>query len=119
MPFQVSLRYRNSHICGASIISNRHCLTAAHCYQRRSAPSDYNVLVGTAGVSGRDRDSITAAVVGFIIHRQYHAKTNRNDIAILQVMGELSINNRNIAIVPLPSQNAAIPIGRTGTVSGW
>ncbi|WDN56064.1 trypsin-like serine protease [Streptomyces clavuligerus] len=32
-PHQISLQYRNSHICGGSIIGPTHVLTAAHCVE--------------------------------------------------------------------------------------
>lgn len=33
-PYQVSIQYRNYHICGGSIISAGFVLTAAHCTHR-------------------------------------------------------------------------------------
>ena len=33
-PYAVSLRVDNAHVCGASIVSETHLLTAAHCCYR-------------------------------------------------------------------------------------
>lgn len=30
-PYQVSLQYLSTHICGASVISEKYIFTAAHC----------------------------------------------------------------------------------------
>ena len=46
-PWQVSIRFRGMHICGASIIAPRYLLSAAHCFKGTSTnPRDFQFWLG-------------------------------------------------------------------------
>lgn len=67
-------------ICGGSIISNRHILTAAHCTIDKS-PLAIRVLLGEHDTTDSVADIRTISAI--TNHPNYDASTQNNDISIL------------------------------------
>lgn len=119
-PYQLSLRYARQHICGASILSERHGLTAAHCYIRGALPRNYDVLAGTNAVNGGGFLSETTPLDRFIVHESFDTKTFSNDIALLSFARELRMRKLLIQPISLPQANSPTPAdGSRAVVSGW
>lgn len=119
-PYQVSLRYLNELICGATIISSKHCLTAAHCYKKGRPSASYSILAGSTAVRGADaRSGTIMQVKSFMVHENYNAIATVNDIAVLLLTNTLPLNGATIKVAPMPNQGEAVPFGKIGAVSGW
>lgn len=103
-PYQVSLqRGGSSHFCGASIISNRFILTAAHCFGGAiSNPEGIHAVVGTTCVS---QGGVTVNIEKVIQHEEWDYGKWRNDIALLRTATEIVFSD-TIQPIALPTQNS-------------
>ncbi|XP_065341687.1 chymotrypsin-1-like [Cloeon dipterum] len=116
-PAQVSLRYRNSHTCGGSIIGHNLVLTAAHCVDDRTAQS-LSVLAGTLDVYDEAKEGKVHQVTEVIVHENYSSMYIRHDIALLKISPSFEFGDLIDSIsLPVPYQQtmAAEP----ATVVGW
>ncbi|CBY12170.1 unnamed protein product [Oikopleura dioica] len=115
-PFIVGLTIRSglsTEMCGASIISSKYIVTAAHCIDGKAA-SQVSVRIGSSRFDSGGR------VVGVnnIFTDNYRPSTVENDIAILELDSEISSStDPNAQIIPFGSGNP--PSGSTCYTAGW
>merc|ERR1711936_1202466 len=83
-PHQVSLKPASgSHMCGGSIVTNKHVVTAAHCYY---TPRNLRVLVGS-----KDRTAGTQYMVtSFVNFPEYVSSDFDNDVAVVTITDTFS-----------------------------
>ncbi|XP_065349567.1 venom serine protease-like isoform X2 [Cloeon dipterum] len=81
-------------ICGATIISPRRAITAAHCLVQRS-PSSAVLLVGDHDLStGTDTNKAAVfRIQRFLAFPQYNTVTQKNDIAIIETLREMPFDS--------------------------
>lgn len=80
-PYQASLRtFGNFHFCGATIVSSRWVISAAHCTEN-DTPNTVRVIVGA---HNRIVGGITMAVSRVVNHPQWSRALINNDISMVQ-----------------------------------
>ncbi|XP_007894309.1 transmembrane protease serine 13 [Callorhinchus milii] len=108
-PWQVSLHFGSSHVCGGTIIAHDWILTAAHCFLGDTAlePSNWKVYAGIISqrfkYNGQLRD-----ISQIITHKQYSRSTNDNDMALLKLSRPLTFTDR-VQPACLPAYNQQFP----------
>ncbi|KAG7204572.1 hypothetical protein KM043_004995 [Ampulex compressa] len=117
-PYQVSLRVDRQHICGGSLISNRHVVTAAHCvYNIVSAP--YNNVEIVTGSTSLYRGGQTHRVKSVYYHSQYVPSASQswvNDVAVIILAAPLTVNAYQR---PITFATTCPEPGSVCILSGW
>ncbi|XP_063285655.1 transmembrane protease serine 9-like [Pelobates fuscus] len=117
-PWQISLQYRGSHICGGSLISTHSVLTAAHCFDAPIDPSDYTVLLGAYQLSVPNSNLVTSQVQSIVVNSQYTGTGSRGDIALITLSSAITYTEY-IRPVCLPSSSSDFPNGMDCWATGW
>lgn len=109
-PYQLSLQRGLRHSCGAVIISNKWVVTAAHCVS--SPASVYRLHAGSNDKYG----GVYYPVKKIVQHPAYNFLTIDYDIALLEIDGEITFNDK-VQPVKLPKRELAS--GVMVNVTGW
>ncbi|XP_004441506.1 PREDICTED: azurocidin [Ceratotherium simum simum] len=115
-PFLVSLQNQGRHVCGGALVHPLFVLTVASCFQSRN-PGIVTVVLGAYDLrrqeSSRQRFSVRS-----ISENGYDPQENLNDLLLLQLDREANLTS-DVALVPLPPQNATVEPGTSCQVAGW
>ncbi|KAJ3660287.1 hypothetical protein Zmor_004742 [Zophobas morio] len=114
VPWQISLQYYGSHICGGSIISEKWVVTAAHCTDG-SSEQDLNIRAGTSTLESGGQEVDIAKIHQNPKFDDYNIDW---DISLLELASPIDLSG-NAAAVNLPEAGQTWPEGTETLVSGW
>ncbi|XP_029428652.1 suppressor of tumorigenicity 14 protein isoform X2 [Rhinatrema bivittatum] len=125
-PWQVSLHTSidGKHICGASVVSNKWLVSAAHCFQnaagaRYSDPSKWTAYLGLHDQNSLNSKNVVAVKIKRIIaHRDFNDYSYDYDIAVLELENAIQFSN-TIQPICLPDATHNFPVGKSLWVTGW
>ncbi|XP_061144671.1 suppressor of tumorigenicity 14 protein homolog isoform X1 [Syngnathus typhle] len=121
-PWQVSLHFLTyGHVCGASIISEKWLLSAAHCFVTHDPANHIEANWQTySGMQDQYRqdDVQRRSVKRIISHPDYNQMTFDYDIALLELSEPLQLTN-TIQPICLPAPSHVFPAGMSCSVTGW
>ncbi|KAM6219658.1 transmembrane protease serine 9 [Rhynchocyon petersi] len=117
-PWQVSLRENNEHFCGATVLSARWLVSAAHCFNEFQDPAEWVAYAGTTFLSGWEASTVRARVSHILKHPLYDADTADFDVAVLQLASPLPFGP-HVQPACLPAASHVFQPGRKCLISGW
>ncbi|XP_053528227.1 ovochymase-2 [Artibeus jamaicensis] len=118
-PWQVSLKRRQKHICGGTIISPQWVVTAAHCVANRNSASALNITAGKHDLSHTEPGEQTLTIESIIIHPYFSTKKPMDyDIALLKMAGAFHFG-QSVGPMCLPEPGEQFKPGLICTTAGW
>lgn len=104
-----------SYLCGGTLISNQHELTAAHCKSYDSIKPT-TVRLGSVKINTKNNDAQDFSIASFTSHENYDYATSKNDISVIK-LSKVILFTKAIRPACLPQPNGQIPSNATAT--GW
>ncbi|NXQ03133.1 OVCH2 protein, partial [Vidua macroura] len=122
-PWQVSLKRRQKHFCGGTVVSAQWVVTAAPCTLDRNLLQYLHVTAGEHGLGLRESSEQTLPVTSVMQHPKCDPTTPMNsDIALLKLDGTFNFTKvRGSSILPasLPHPGEKFEAGYNCTACGW
>ncbi|XP_022050813.2 suppressor of tumorigenicity 14 protein homolog isoform X1 [Acanthochromis polyacanthus] len=123
-PWQVSLQMdRYGHVCGATLVSNRWLISAAHCFQdsdaiKYSDARAWRAYMGMRVMTTGTNGAATRLIRRILLHPQYDQFTSDYDIALLEMSAPVFFNDL-VQPVCVPASSHAFTTGTSCYVTGW
>ncbi|XP_010363854.2 transmembrane protease serine 11B isoform X2 [Rhinopithecus roxellana] len=113
-PWQASMQWKDHHYCGASLISSRWLLSAAHCFVKKNNSKYWTVNFGIVV----NKPYMTRKVQNIIFHENYSSPGLHDDIALVQLAEEVSFT-KYIRKICLPEAKMKLSENDSVVVTGW
>ncbi|MEN2498611.1 MAG: Serine protease 56, partial [Marteilia pararefringens] len=118
-PWVISLKISGQHLCGGSLINNQWILSAAHCFEISSDPTDWMATIGEFDLRINEGVEQSIPIASIIIHPDFDLKSYDNDYALVKLNKPIGFDEY-AAPVCLPKQGSALPPDGTNSyVTGW
>ena len=107
------------YLCGGTLISSTHVLTAAHCVENKETRIDYHPSQIKVHLGEHNIDTTLGSDVAEVIkHSRYNSATLDNDYAILRLSKAVDFTSE-VTPACLPADVESTYEGRIATATGW
>ncbi|KAM9083687.1 uncharacterized protein AAG666_017556 [Megaptera novaeangliae] len=119
-PWQASLQYQGSHVCGAVLINSHWVVSTAHCFLKKSpAPENYRALLGSTQLHQHTQHTREMPLSRIIAHPDFEKlHPFGSDVAMLQLLFPVNFTSYIIpACLPVPGMQ--LPSHSSCWITGW
>uniref|UniRef100_H3C597 Zmp:0000001114 n=1 Tax=Tetraodon nigroviridis TaxID=99883 RepID=H3C597_TETNG len=123
-PWQVSLQMeRYGHVCGATLVSSRWLVSAAHCFQdsdliKYSDARAWRAYMGMRVMTSGSGGATIRPIRRILLHPKYDQFTSDSDIALLELSSPVAFTDL-VQPVCVPSPSHTFKTGTSCHVTGW
>uniref|UniRef100_A0A7N8Y2Z0 Zgc:123217 n=1 Tax=Mastacembelus armatus TaxID=205130 RepID=A0A7N8Y2Z0_9TELE len=116
-PWQVSIHFTGTHICGGTLINNQWVLTAAHCIDSTTL-TNWTLYFGRVIQNGTNLHEVNHNLSKIVVHPNYNNSLYNNDIALMKLSSPITFTDY-IRPVCLASNSSQLYNSTPCWATGW